>query len=86
MKQGIDDAPIMLPGSPFWSVFRRFGRDELIAMIINVIGTAIVNFFIAIPLILSIAGPILEKIGFFPAHLRRRLMCIVTLLGGGENL
>lgn len=64
------DEPIKLPSSPFWTVFKRFGRDEAIAMIINVIGTAIASFFTSNPLFLSISGPILEKIGFFPAHFK----------------
>lgn len=67
------DKPIKIPGNPFWNVFKRFGRDEVIAMFINVIGTAIISFFMTTPIILSIAGPIIEKIGFFPAHIKEAL-------------
>jgi len=64
------NAPIKVPGSPFWNVFKRFGRDESIAMFINVLGTAIASFFFSTAWILSITGPIIEKIGFFPAHFK----------------
>jgi len=63
------EKPIELPGSPFWKVFKRFGRDEAIAMLVNVVGTAIVSLFSTSVLVLSIAGPVVEKIGFFPAHI-----------------
>lgn len=63
------EKPIELPGSPFWNVFKRFGRDESVAMFVNVIGTAIVSLFSASVVLLSVAGPIVEKIGFFPAHI-----------------
>ncbi len=62
------EEPIRLPGSPFWNVFRRFGRDETIALVINVCGTAVMSCFTTSIFLLSIAGPIVEKIGFFPAH------------------
>lgn len=62
------EEPIRLPGSPFWNVFKRFGRDEMIALIINVCGTALTSIFTSSILLLSIAGPLVEKIGFFPAH------------------
>jgi len=68
ISKELAESPIKIPENPFWEVFRRFGRDELIAMIINVIGTAIISFFTAIPILLSITGPIIEKIGFFPAN------------------
>ena len=67
------DAPIKVPGSPFWNVFKRFGRDESIAMFINVIGTAIISIFFSAAWILSLAGPVIEKIGFFPAHFKEAL-------------
>jgi len=60
--------PIKFPGSPFWLVFKRFGRDEMIAMLINIIGTAIAGIATSNPIFLAVAGPIFEKIGFFPAH------------------
>jgi len=73
LPKKLADAPIIVPGSPFWNVFKRFGRDESIAMIINVIGTAIVSFFFNAAWIISLAGPIVEKIGFFPAHFKEAL-------------
>ena len=69
---------IIVPENPFWKVFKRFGRDEIIAMIFNISGTAIIAYIlanrpdisIAMKLFLiSIAGPVIEKIGFYPAHL-----------------
>ena len=62
------EQPISIPRNPFWDVCRRFGRDEIIAMLVNVIGTAIISIFVSVPIILSIAGPVIEKIGFFPAN------------------
>lgn len=62
------DDLIRLPGSPFWNVFRRFGRDELIALLVGAVGTVLVGFFTTSVLLLAITGPIVEKIGFFPGH------------------
>lgn len=62
------EASIQVPAHPFWGVFRRFGRDELISMLVNVIGTGIASFFSTSTWTLAIVGPIVEKIGFFPAH------------------
>jgi hypothetical protein len=70
MDENIIEQTIKIPENPFWTVFKRFGRDELIAMFINVIGTVIFGFFYTSALILSLAGPIVEKIGFFPAHFK----------------
>lgn len=66
--ENLSQRPITIPGSPFWNVLRRFGRDEVIAMGINVLGTAVTGFFSASAALLSVIGPIVEKIGFFPAH------------------
>ncbi len=62
-------ALIRLPGSPFWNVFKRFGRDEAIALFISVVGTTVASFFTASIIILAFVGPIIEKVGFFPAHI-----------------
>ena len=64
----IAEEPIKIPENPFWQVFKRFGKDELIAMFVNVISTVVVSFFSVAPLVLSFAGPVLEKFGFFPAN------------------
>lgn len=64
-----NEVPIRMPGNPFWNVFKRFGRDEAISMVINVAGTAIVNMASTSTTVLSLTGPIVEKIGFFPAHI-----------------
>lgn len=61
--------PIRLPGSPFWNVFKRFGRDEMIALLLNVAGTTIASFFTVSAVLLAFIGPVIEKIGFFPAHI-----------------
>lgn len=70
MNENIIEQTIKIPENPFWTVLKRFGRDELIAMFVNVIGTVIFGFFYTSALILSLAGPIVEKIGFFPAHFK----------------
>src|SRR3989338_65255 len=64
-----DTTLIRLPGSPFWNVFKRFGRDEAIALVISVVGTMIAGLFTSSILVLAFVGPIIEKIGFFPAHI-----------------
>jgi hypothetical protein len=76
-ENNITDAPIQLPRHPFWEVFRRFGRDETLALIINAISTFIVTLLLSSVktidvkikgLIIALSGPVFEKIGFFPAH------------------
>ncbi len=66
----IYEKPIKLPRSLYWTIFRRFGTDELIAMLFNVISTAIASLFYSNPIILATVGPVLEKFGFFPAHIK----------------
>lgn len=83
LSRKLAETPIQMPANPFWDVFKRFGRDEAIAMVINVLGTGAIDIFLnsnsAITLagpisrrtkdlILSISGPVVEKAGFFPAH------------------
>lgn len=85
LEQALEEHPIILPKSTFWDVFKRFGRDELIALIINSGATAGIEYAfdsnvlnsLAGPLsrrskdgILALSGPITEKAGFFPAHFR----------------
>ena len=62
------EARIEVPGHPFWNVFKRFGRDESIAMLVNILGTGILSLFSTSVWALALVGPIVEKIGFFPAH------------------
>lgn len=68
-----DNDLIRLPGSPFWNVFKRFGRDEMIALAINVAGTTLISFMTSSALLLAFVGPLVEKIGFFPAHLHEAI-------------
>ncbi len=70
ISKTLAEEPIKIPESPFWAVFKRFGRDEALAMVINIGGTALMTLISSNPLLLSIAGPIVEKIGFFPAHIK----------------
>jgi len=70
MPKELADEPIKVPGNPFWNVFKRFGKDEAIAMVINVSGTAILSMFSTSIILLSVIGPVIEKIGFFPAHIK----------------
>lgn len=73
--------PIRVPANPFWDVFKRFGRDEMIAMALNVAGTVLFTWLVSIVeidialrgLILSFAGPVVEKFGFFPGHFKDAL-------------
>lgn len=74
----IKSSHIILPQNPFWKVFKRFGRDELISLIFNVAGTIyIANIVKNHPefsfgfktFLIAIGGPIIEKIGFYPYHL-----------------
>lgn len=60
--------PIAVPGHPFWIVFKRFGRDEAIAAVVNILATVVASCFYSNIIVLALAGPIVEKIGFFPAH------------------
>ena len=78
LSKHLSERPIKIPGSPFWSVFKRFGIDELIAMIINILGTVIISLFFSNPLLLSITGPIVEKLGFFVAHLKEAISIYKT--------
>ncbi len=73
LPKEVSETPIHVPENPFWDVFKRFGRDEAIAMVINIIGTAIVGLFATVPIVLALTGPIVEKIGFFPAHFKEAL-------------
>ena len=47
--QGLEElltTPIELPENPYWEVFKRFGKDEFIALIINALGTAGMSCFL----------------------------------------
>ena len=57
--------PIILPESPYWEIFKDFGKDELIALIINTVGTGVISAISSDPLLLAIFGPAVEKVGFF---------------------
>lgn len=73
LLEKLANEPIKLPENPFWDIFKRFGRDEAIAMFINVGGTAVAEIFLAESVkqtILPFVGPVIEKIGFFPAHFK----------------
>lgn len=81
LDRKVTDQPIKLPSSPFWEVFKTFGRDEAIAMVINVAGTAGLEYLLSTSLAhtlsagtkdlaLTFAGPVVEKAGFFPAHFK----------------
>ena len=88
LEKKLAEQPIILPENPFWGIFKRFGRDETLAMFINVIGTGAVEYLcnnnilyaLAGPLsirtrevLLSLTGPVVEKVGFFPAHFKEAL-------------
>lgn len=72
------EKPIQLPSSPFWEIFKTFGRDELLAGIVSILATLIVSHFLAYvslsaaytALCLALAGPVFEKLGFFLGHFK----------------
>jgi len=72
IEEKIKQAPIQLPGNPFWEVLRVFGRDELAALLSSTVATLGVSFFSRNPLILSLTGPVVEKVGFFLPYLKNR--------------
>jgi len=73
---------IRLPANPFWKVFKTFGADELVALSLNTVATALFAAYLATQsgasfllfvgvsaaMALSLVGPIMEKVGFFPMH------------------
>ncbi|MEK6905536.1 MAG: hypothetical protein AABX24_03990, partial [Nanoarchaeota archaeon] len=81
LDKAIAEQPIKLPSSPFWDIFKEFGRDEAIAMIINVAGTAGLEYLLSTSFVgtlsagtkeaaLTFTGPVVEKAGFFPGHFK----------------
>jgi len=69
------------PANPFWEVFKTFGRDELTGGVIALAATALIEggfylysgeglFSPTQMLCLALAGPILEKVGFFFWHFK----------------
>lgn len=69
------------PANPFWEVFKTFGRDELTGGVIALVATAFIEggfyfyngegIFTPLQMLcLAIAGPILEKFGFFFWHFK----------------
>lgn len=70
LEKKLAEEPIVLPNSPFWDVLKVFGRDELIALIINVASTAGMALVIHNHFLLAIVGPAVEKIGFFVAYFK----------------
>lgn len=81
IKRLLKEQPIRIPGNPFWDVFKRFSRDEMIAMVLNIIGTIVVTWILGglslglklNNLLLAIAGPVIEKFGFFIGHFKDAL-------------
>lgn len=70
-EKKLEREPIVLPASPFWEVLRTFGRDELIALVINTASTAVIAGLSTNPLLISVTGPVVEKLGFFVAHFQQ---------------
>jgi len=75
-------ALIHLPVNPLWKVCKTFGTDELISLVANFLATIWFTYYLAtesgmsfllsvglsVPAGLALAGPVLEKVGFFPMH------------------
>ncbi len=70
LEERLLEEPIKLPANPLAEVLKVFGRDQVIALLINTLGTAVVGSFIVNTTILAITGPVLEKIGFFIGHIK----------------
>jgi len=82
-KKTLDDIvvpPIELPKSPFFEVLESFGRDEVIDIAINAASTGVLEGLLdhqafgpmeqkTQDILLSGVGPIIGKVGFFPAHI-----------------
>src|SRR3989338_1481084 len=77
----LSQQPIRIPQNPFYEVLTRFGRDEALAMLVNVVGTAGLAWAMEQGMgaslskndrdvVLAATGPVIEKVGFFPAHLK----------------
>jgi len=86
LEERLSQEPIRLPKNPFLEALEVFGTDEAISLVVNVAGTAGIDKLIkggglesmvgplsktAKDLVISTAVPIIEKIGFFPAHFKR---------------
>jgi len=77
----LSQQPIHIPQNPFYEVLTRFGKDEAMAMLVNVVGTAGLAWAMEQGMgaslskndrdvVLAATGPVIEKVGFFPAHLK----------------
>jgi hypothetical protein len=65
ISKQLADEPIILPGSPILEIFKDFGRDELIALLINTLGVGVLSGVTNNAVLLALVGPVIEKIGFF---------------------
>lgn len=73
LEEKISKNPIAIPGNPYLESIKQFGRDELISGIVNIVSTAAAEQMGLGITAKSVSGPIMEKIGFFPAHIREAL-------------
>ncbi len=74
MDKNAVNRPIELPDHPYIAALKDFGLDELVAGCIDAVATTAVNFITPAELkqyILPFVGPVMEKVGFFPRHLKR---------------
>ncbi|MEA3430571.1 MAG: hypothetical protein U9R08_04835 [Nanoarchaeota archaeon] len=76
LEKKLAEMPIIVPESPFWSVFKRFGRDEVTSGVFNITGTAIASPFLkngglGSKLCLAAVGPIVEKVGLMYWHFKK---------------
>ena len=62
ISEKLESTPIVLPKSAFWEVFKRFGRDESISLVINVAATAVIAWFVNAPAIVTLIGPISRRL------------------------
>lgn len=78
LEEIILEEPIVFSGNPFIESLRSLGTDQAISGVINIGATALAGQFGMGTILKSAAGPITEKIGFFPAHVYKALKVYKT--------
>lgn len=74
LDKSVAEKPIRLPPHPYAAALRDFGLDELVAGGIDALSTTALNYALEDSmkkLVLPLAGPVIEKVGFFPIHFKK---------------
>ena len=69
LEESLLEQPIPVPPNPFMEAIKEFGSDEAIAGLINIGATAAIEKAVSSNLVKSVAGPVMEKFGFFVRHI-----------------